>query len=75
MNMPEELGGGGFSMLRQVLVSEQIGRVTKTERSPPLIATARRNCCSESGPRMRPSTAGTSGMSKTRIVQPTAPTA
>jgi acyl-CoA dehydrogenase len=28
MNMPEELGGGGFSMLRQVLVSEQIGRVT-----------------------------------------------
>ena len=28
MNMPEELGGGGFPMLRQVLVSEQIGRVT-----------------------------------------------
>jgi acyl-CoA dehydrogenase len=28
MNMPEELGGGGFSMFRQVLVSEQIGRVT-----------------------------------------------
>jgi acyl-CoA dehydrogenase len=28
MNMPKELGGGGFSMFRQVLVSEQIGRVT-----------------------------------------------
>src|SRR3989304_8207233 len=28
MNMPKELGGGGFSMLQQVLVSEQIGRVT-----------------------------------------------
>jgi acyl-CoA dehydrogenase len=28
MNMPEELGGGGFTMLQQVLVSEQIGRVT-----------------------------------------------
>ena len=28
MNMPTELGGGGYSMLRQVLVSEQIGRVT-----------------------------------------------
>ena len=28
MNMPTELGGGGFTMLQQVLVSEQIGRVT-----------------------------------------------
>jgi acyl-CoA dehydrogenase len=28
MNMPRELGGGGFTMLQQVLVSEQIGRVT-----------------------------------------------
>ena len=28
MNMPSELGGGGFSMFQQVLVSEQIGRVT-----------------------------------------------
>jgi acyl-CoA dehydrogenase len=28
MNMPRELGGGGFSMFQQVLVSEQIGRVT-----------------------------------------------
>ena len=28
MNMPQELGGGGHSMFRQVLVSEQIGRVT-----------------------------------------------
>jgi len=28
MNMPTELGGGGFPMFRQVLVSEQIGRVT-----------------------------------------------
>jgi acyl-CoA dehydrogenase len=28
MNMPKELGGGGFTMLQQVLVSEQIGRVT-----------------------------------------------
>jgi acyl-CoA dehydrogenase len=28
MNMPKDLGGGGFSMLQQVLVSEQIGRVT-----------------------------------------------
>ncbi len=28
MNMPRELGGGGMTMLQQVLVSEQIGRVT-----------------------------------------------
>jgi acyl-CoA dehydrogenase len=28
MNMPVELGGSGFTMLQQVLVSEQIGRVT-----------------------------------------------
>ena len=28
MNLPTELGGGGYSMLQQVLVSEQIGRVT-----------------------------------------------
>ena len=28
MNLPTDLGGGGFSMLQQVLVSEQIGRVT-----------------------------------------------
>jgi alkylation response protein AidB-like acyl-CoA dehydrogenase len=28
MNMPKELGGGGFTSLQQVLVSEQIGRVT-----------------------------------------------
>ncbi len=28
MNMPTDLGGGGFSMFEQVLVSEQIGRVT-----------------------------------------------
>jgi alkylation response protein AidB-like acyl-CoA dehydrogenase len=28
MNMPKEFGGGGFTMLQQVLVSEQIGRVT-----------------------------------------------
>lgn len=28
MNMPEELGGGGFTALQQVLVQEQIGRVT-----------------------------------------------
>jgi alkylation response protein AidB-like acyl-CoA dehydrogenase len=28
MNMPKDLGGGGFTMLQQVLVSEQIGRVT-----------------------------------------------
>ncbi len=28
MNMPTDLGGGGFTMLQQVLVSEQIGRVT-----------------------------------------------
>jgi acyl-CoA dehydrogenase len=28
MNMPKELGGGGFTALQQVLVSEQIGRVT-----------------------------------------------
>ncbi|HEV8565370.1 MAG TPA: acyl-CoA dehydrogenase family protein [Actinomycetota bacterium] len=28
MNMPAELGGGGMSTFRQVLVSEQIGRVT-----------------------------------------------
>ena len=27
-NMPEELGGGGFSSLQQVLVQEQVGRVT-----------------------------------------------
>jgi acyl-CoA dehydrogenase len=28
MNMPAELGGGGLTMFQQVLVSEQIGRVT-----------------------------------------------
>jgi alkylation response protein AidB-like acyl-CoA dehydrogenase len=28
MNMPTDLGGGGFSTFQQVLVSEQIGRVT-----------------------------------------------
>ncbi len=28
MNMPRELGGGGMTVLQQVLVSEQIGRVT-----------------------------------------------
>jgi len=28
MNLPKELGGGGFTMFQQVLVSEQIGRVT-----------------------------------------------
>ncbi len=28
MNMPKELGGGGFTTFQQVLVSEQIGRVT-----------------------------------------------
>lgn len=28
MNMPTELGGGGMTMFQQVLVSEQIGRVT-----------------------------------------------
>src|SRR5713226_6372618 len=27
-NMPEELGGGGFTSLQQVLVQEQVGRVT-----------------------------------------------
>src|SRR5580692_12025245 len=27
-NMPTELGGGGFSSLQQVLVQEQVGRVT-----------------------------------------------
>src|SRR5215210_1937467 len=28
MNLPTELGGGGFTTLQQVLVCEQIGRVT-----------------------------------------------
>ena len=28
MNMPKDLGGGGFTIFQQVLVSEQIGRVT-----------------------------------------------
>jgi acyl-CoA dehydrogenase len=28
MNLPVELGGGGYTMLQQVLVSEQLGRVT-----------------------------------------------
>jgi acyl-CoA dehydrogenase len=28
MNMPKDLGGGGFTAFQQVLVSEQIGRVT-----------------------------------------------
>ena len=51
------------------------GRVAKIERSPSLMATARRKCCSDSGPRISPSTAGTSGKSYTRIAQPTAPTA
>ena len=28
MNLPTDLGGGGYTTLQQVLVSEQIGRVT-----------------------------------------------
>ena len=28
INMPKELGGGGFTILQQVLVQEQVGRVT-----------------------------------------------
>jgi alkylation response protein AidB-like acyl-CoA dehydrogenase len=28
LNMPRELGGGGFTMFQQVLVQEQVGRVT-----------------------------------------------
>ena len=28
LNMPKELGGGGFTMFEQVLVQEQVGRVT-----------------------------------------------
>ena len=28
MNMPEDIGGGGMTMLQQTLVSEQLGRVT-----------------------------------------------
>src|SRR5436305_10585225 len=28
MNLPKDLGGGGFTTVQQVLVSEQIGRVT-----------------------------------------------
>ena len=51
------------------------GRVVNTERLPSPIANARRKCCSESGPRIRPSTAGTSGKSYARIAQPSAPTA
>src|SRR6478736_5013436 len=27
-NMPTELGGGGYTMLQQVLVQEQVGRIT-----------------------------------------------
>jgi acyl-CoA dehydrogenase len=27
-NMPRELGGGGYAMLQQVLVQEQVGRIT-----------------------------------------------
>jgi len=41
----------------------EIGRVTKIEMSPSLMAIARRNCSSDNGPRTRPSTAGTSGTS------------
>ena len=44
MNMPVELGGGGFSMFKQVLVSEQIGRATNAlgwcVRTPPAWAPA-----------------------------------
>jgi acyl-CoA dehydrogenase len=48
MNMPKDLGGGGFTMLQQVLVSEQIGRVTNAlgwcVSTPPSWAP---NVCSE----------------------------
>src|SRR6187551_1283121 len=52
-----------------------IGRVTNTDASPSLIASARRHWSSASGPRISPRTAGTSGTSYTRIRQPIAPTA
>ena len=49
------------------------GRETNTVGSPWLIAIARRHCSSAIGPRMSPSTAGTSGTSVARIASDTSP--
>src|SRR5678816_1445867 len=51
----------------------EIGCVKKIVRSPWLIASARRNCCSASGPRIIPTSTGATGMSKRRIRKPITP--
>ena len=51
----------------------EIGWVTKTLGSPSLIASARRNCVSASGPRISPMIAGATGMSQRRMAKPSRP--
>ena len=53
--------------------ASEIGWVKNTEASPWLIASARRNCCSASGPRIRPTTHGATGTSSTRMPKPRMP--
>ena len=51
------------------------GRETNTVKSPWLMAMARRHCSSAIGPRINPSTAGTSGTWAARIPSDTRPAA
>src|SRR6185436_5448717 len=65
----------GMKMRRQVSASSvaEIGWVKNTLTSPALIESARRNWVSASGPRMRPITAGPTGMSQRRMAKPRSP--
>src|SRR5688500_8209077 len=51
----------------------EMGWVRNTEGSPWLMESARRNCVSASGPRIRPITAGPTGMSQRRMANPSRP--
>ena len=53
--------------------ASEIGWVKNTDRSPWLIDSARRNCCSAKGPRIRPTTQGATGTSSTRMPKPRMP--
>ena len=65
--------GTTTSSSAMIRIASEIGWVKKTLTSPWLIVSARRNCCSASGPRIRPTTQGATGTSSTRIPKPTAP--
>jgi hypothetical protein len=54
---------------------QESGRVTKTERSPSLMESARRNCASIRGPRITPSITGPTGKSYRRMKKPRIPMA